>query len=128
MSKQHLSTERFIEKFMFSNRKLILLILSVVFAFLATEAIQVKPEASFSKMVPGDHEFINNYKAYQSELADLGNVIRVIVETEEGDLFTQEFQQTLRQVTDDVFFIPGINRNALKSLWTPTVRWQELTE
>lgn len=128
MSKQHLSTERFIEKFMFSNRKLILLILSVVFAFLATEAIQVKPEASFSKMVPGDHEFINNYKAYQSELADLGNVIRVIVETEESDIFTQEFQQTLRQVTDDVFFIPGINRNALKSLWTPTVRWQEVTE
>lgn len=128
MSKQHLSTERFIEKFMFSNRKLILLILSVVFAFLATEAIQVKPEASFSKMVPGDHEFINNYKAYQSELADLGNVIRVIVETEEGDIFTQEFQQTLRQVTDDVFFIPGVNRNALKSLWTPTVRWQEVTE
>ena len=128
MSSTHLSTERIIEKFMFANRKLILFILTLVFAFLATEAIQVKPEASFSKMVPGDHEFINNYKAYQSELADLGNVIRVIVETEEGDIFTQEFQQTLRQVTDDVFFIPGVNRNALKSLWTPSVRWQEVTE
>jgi len=128
MSSTHLSTERIIEKFMFANRKLILFILTIIFAFLATEAIQVKPEASFSKMVPGDHEFINNYKAYQSELADLGNVIRVIVETEEGDIFTQEFQQTLRQVTDDVFFIPGVNRNALKSLWTPSVRWQEVTE
>jgi predicted RND superfamily exporter protein len=128
MSSTHLSTERIIEKLMFENRKLILFILTIIFAFLATEAIQVKPEASFSKMVPGDHEFINNYKAYQSELADLGNVIRVIVETEEGDIFTQEFQQTLRQVTDDVFFIPGVNRNALKSLWTPSVRWQEVTE
>ncbi|MGJ8674794.1 MAG: efflux RND transporter permease subunit [Pseudoalteromonas sp.] len=128
MSSTHLSTERIIEKMMFANRKLILFILTIIFAFLATEAIQVKPEASFSKMVPGDHEFINNYKAYQSELADLGNVIRVIVETEEGDIFTQEFQQTLRQVTDDVFFIPGVNRNALKSLWTPSVRWQEVTE
>ncbi|MDY6976711.1 MAG: MMPL family transporter [Glaciecola sp.] len=128
MSSTHLSTERIIEKFIFANRKLILFILTIIFAFLATEAIQVKPEASFSKMVPGDHEFINNYKAYQSELADLGNVIRVIVETEEGDIFTQEFQQTLRQVTDDVFFIPGVNRNALKSLWTPSVRWQEVTE
>lgn len=128
MSATHLTTERFIEKFMFSNRKLILSVLTVVFAFLATQAIQVKPEASFSKMVPGNHEFINNYKTYQSELADLGNVIRVIVETEDGDIFTQEFQQTLRQVTDDVFFIPGVNRNALKSLWTPTVRWQEVTE
>lgn len=128
MSSTHLSTERIIEKMMFANRKLILFVLTIIFAFLATEAIQVKPEASFSKMVPGDHEFINNYKAYQSELADLGNVIRVIVETEEGDIFTQEFQQTLRQVTDDVFFIPGVNRNALKSLWTPSVRWQEVTE
>lgn len=128
MSSTHLSTERIIEKVMFANRKLILFILTIVFAFLATEAVQVKPEASFSKMVPGDHEFINNYKAYQSELADLGNVIRVIVETEEGDIFTEEFQQTLRQVTDDVFFIPGVNRNALKSLWTPSVRWQEVTE
>ena len=128
MSSTHLSTERIIEKLMFANRKLILFILTIVFTFLATEAIQVKPEASFSKMVPGDHEFINNYKAYQSELADLGNVIRVIVETEEGDIFTQAFQQTLRQVTDDVFFIPGVNRNALKSLWTPSVRWQEVTE
>jgi predicted RND superfamily exporter protein len=128
MSSTHLSTERIIEKLMFENRKLILFILTIIFAFLATEATQVKPEASFSKMVPGDHEFINNYKAYQSELADLGNVIRVIVETEEGDIFTQEFQQTLRQVTDDVFFIPGVNRNALKSLWTPSVRWQEVTE
>ena len=61
MSSTHLSTERIIEKFIFANRKLILFILTIIFAFLATEAIQVKPEASFSKMVPGDHEFINNY-------------------------------------------------------------------
>lgn len=128
MSESNLSTERFIEKVIFSNRKVILFVLTLIFAFLATEAVQVKPEASFSKMVPGNHEFINNYKEYQSELADLGNVIRVIVETEEGDIFTQEFQDTLRLVTDEVFFVPGVNRNGLKSLWTPTVRWQEVTE
>lgn len=128
MSDKHLSTERFFEKIIFSNRTSILLVLSIIFVFLATEAMEVKPEASFSKMVPGNHEFITNYTSYKTELADLGNVIRVVVETEEGDIFTQEFQQILRQVTDDVFFIPGVNRNALKSLWTPTVRWQEVTE
>ncbi|WP_412970817.1 efflux RND transporter permease subunit [Glaciecola sp. MF2-115] len=128
MSNTQFLTERFFEKFIFSFRVPILALLAIIFAFLATEAMQVKPEASFSKMVPGNHEFINNYKAYQSELADLGNVIRVVVETEEDDIFTQEFQEILKQVTDDVFFIPGVNRNSLKSLWTPSVRWQEVTE
>jgi hypothetical protein len=128
MSDTQSSSGNFFEKFIFLYRVPILVILAVLFAFLATEAIQVKPEASFSKMVPGDHEFINNYKTYQSELADLGNVIRVVVETEEGDIFTSEFQQVLQQVTDDVFFISGVNRNSLKSLWTPSVRWQEVTE
>jgi hypothetical protein len=41
MSATHLTTERFIEKFMFSNRKLILSVLTVVFYFLSTQTIQV---------------------------------------------------------------------------------------
>ena len=128
MSVNHSSSEQFFERIIFANRKVILFVLAIIFAFLSTQAIQVKPEASFSKMVPGNHEFINNYKDYQSELADLGNVIRVVVETQDGDIFTKDFQDTLRLVTDEVFFVPGVNRNGLKSLWTPTVRWQEVTE
>jgi predicted RND superfamily exporter protein len=50
------------------------------------------------------------------------------VETTEGDIFTQEFQQLLREITDDVFYIRGVDRSGLQSLWTPNVRWQEVTE
>jgi hypothetical protein len=117
-----------IENILFTKRVVILSIISILFVLLSIQAVQVKPEASFTKMIPGQHEFINNFLTYRKELAGLGNVVRVVVENTDGDIFEAEFQEILKQVTDEVFFIPGVNRNELKSLWTPNVRWAEVTE
>jgi predicted RND superfamily exporter protein len=103
-----------IENFLFHKRIAILSVISVLFVFLTIQAVQVKPEASFTKMIPGQHEFINNFLTYRKELAGLGNVVRVVVENTDGDIFEPEFQEILKQVTDEVFFIPGVNRNELK--------------
>jgi predicted RND superfamily exporter protein len=120
--------ERVIENLIFNYRAVFLLVVSALFVFLTFEAVQVKPEASFTKMIPGQHPFINNFLTYRKELADLGNSVRIVVETKEGDIFSGEFQETLKKVTDEVFYIPGVNRDGLKSLWTPNVRWAEVTE
>ena len=32
------------------------------------------------------------------------------------------------QINDEVFYIPGVDRGAMKSLWTPATRWAEVTE
>lgn len=128
MEKSPSKFEEVIENFLFSKRVAILSIISVLFVLLSIQAVQVKPEASFTKMIPGQHEFINNFLTYRKELAGLGNVVRVVVENKDGDIFEPKFQEILKQVTDEVFFIPGVNRNELKSLWTPNVRWAEVTE
>jgi predicted RND superfamily exporter protein len=117
-----------IENILFNQRVAVLSIISVFFILLSIQAVQVKPEASFTKMIPGQHEFISNFLTYRKELSGLGNVVRVVVENKDGDIFEPEFQEILKQVTDGVFFIPGVNRNELKSLWTPNVRWAEVTE
>jgi hypothetical protein len=128
MEKSPSKFEATIENFLFTKRVAILSIISILFVLLSIQAVQVKPEASFTKMIPGQHEFINNFLTYRKELAGLGNVVRVVVENTDGDIFEPEFQEILKQVTDEVFFIPGVNRNELKSLWTPNVRWAEVTE
>ncbi|WP_323845982.1 efflux RND transporter permease subunit [Microbulbifer magnicolonia] len=120
--------EQFFERLVFGYRPAVLAILVALLSFLTWQGLQVRPEASFTKMIPGNHEFINNYMDYRKELADLGNVVRIVVESKDGDIFTPEFQQVLQQVTDEVFYVPGVNRDGLKSLWTPNVRWQEVTE
>jgi predicted RND superfamily exporter protein len=120
--------ERFFEHIVFGYRKIVMTFILVMIAFLTMQATKVQPEASFTKMIPGDHEFVNNFLEYRAELASLGNVIRIVVENKEGDIFNAEYQEILKQVTDDVFFIPGVNRSDLKSIWTPNVRWAEVTE
>ena len=120
--------EKLIEGFAFNHRPLMITIILIAVSFLTFHAVQVKPEASFTKMIPGSHTFVSNFLDYRKELSDLGNVVRIVVESKDGDIFTAEFQETLKQVTDEVFYVPGVSRDGLKSLWTPNVRWQEVTE
>ncbi len=118
----------FLERLLFNFRPIWLVIFALITVFLAWNASQVRPEASFTKMIPTNHEFIQNYFDHRNDLAGMGNVIRIAVETTEGNIFTADFQQTLRDVTDEVFFIPGVDRSGLRSIWTPNVRWSEVTE
>jgi predicted RND superfamily exporter protein len=120
--------EQIIERFVFGHRALMMTIIAIAIILLTIQAVQVKPEASFTKMIPGSHSFVTNFLTYQKELADLGNVVRIVVENNQGDIFNADFQHTLKQVTDEVFYISGISRDGLKSIWTPNVRWQEVTE
>ncbi|MEM1110387.1 MAG: MMPL family transporter [Pseudomonadota bacterium] len=89
---------------------------------------KLKADASFEKMIPVSHPFIINFLENRDDLKGLGNSVRIIVETKEGDIFTPEFQALLREITDEVFYIRGVDRSGLQSLWTPTVRWSEVTE
>ncbi|RUO81384.1 RND transporter [Idiomarina tyrosinivorans] len=117
-----------IEKLLFSFRKTWFIIFAILTVFLGYQAAQVRPDASLSKMIPAKHPFIQNYFDYRSDLATLGNVVRVVVENKNGTIFEKSYQQTLQKITDEVFYIPGVNRSGLRSLWTPNVRWMEVTE
>ncbi|MGQ4275785.1 efflux RND transporter permease subunit [Pseudidiomarina sp. E22-M8] len=118
----------FLERLIFNFRPLWVLLFAVLTVFLGWHASQVRPEASLIKMIPTSHPFIQNYFEYRDDLASLGNVVRIAVETTDDTIFTADFQKTLQQITDEVFFIPGVDRAGLKSIWTPNVRWSEVTE
>jgi predicted RND superfamily exporter protein len=122
------NAERFLERFFVPARLpalLLFLLLTVLFGY---HAAQLRPDASFQKMVPASHPYIANYLKFETELRPLGNVIRVVVENTGGDIYDKAFLETLKQVTDEVFYIPGVDRGTMKSLWTPNVQWLEVTE
>ena len=123
-----LDAEIAIERVVFGKRLWMLLAFVLLTVYLASAAIKVRPDASFEKMVPVKHPYIAAYLERKDELTGLGNAVRIAVETTEGNIFTEEYMETLRQVSDEIFFIPGVNRSGVKSLWTPNVRWGEVTE
>ncbi|MDO6594774.1 RND family transporter [Neptuniibacter sp. 1_MG-2023] len=122
------TSEKLAERVLFSYRKLLLVGFLIATLFFTWQASQIRPDASFVKMIPAQHPFVENYMRYKDDLAGLGNSIRVVVAAKNGDIFSAEFQSTLKSVTDELFFIPGVDRSALKSIWTPNVRWTEVTE
>jgi predicted RND superfamily exporter protein len=105
---------------------LILFLLATL--FFGYQAALLRPDASFQKMVPTFHPYVANYFNYENELRPLGNVIRIAVVNTKGDIYSKEYLEVLKKVTDEVFYIPGVDRGTMKSLWTPNVMWTEVTE
>lgn len=106
----------------------LLCVFGVLTLFLGWQMAQLRPDASFEKMIPVSHPYIVNFLENRDDLKGLGNSVRITLETLDGDIFTREFQELLKQATDDVFYVRGVDRSGLQSLWTPNVRWQEVTE
>ncbi|MCD8513557.1 MAG: MMPL family transporter [Nitrincola sp.] len=121
-------SEKWVEYLLFHQRPWVLSVFMIITLVLGWQAIQIRPDASFIKMIPTSHPYVENYLTYQQDLSGLGNSVRVAVATTHEDIFNAEFQDVLRLVTDELFFIPGVDRAALQSIWTPNVRWTEVTE
>jgi len=117
-----------LERLIFNNRLAVMSACVVVTLLLAYQATKIDFNASFEKMLPQSHPYIKNYLANKKDLPGLGNSIRVVVENTRGDIFDPQFLDTLRQINDDLVLTPGVDRAWVKSIWTPAVRWNEVTE
>ena len=115
------------ERILFHNRLAVLLLFLIASVVLGIAALSLRPDASFSRMIPTGHPFIANYLKFEDVLRPQSNVLRVLVEAPQGDILNKEFLETLREVNDKIFYLPGVDRGNLKSLWTPNAMWAEVT-
>jgi len=118
-----------LERLVFNNRLAMIVvcaIITLVLGFVAATRLQLN--ASFEKTLPQSQPYIKNYLTYQKDLRGLGNALRVVVENTAGDIFDPRYLEALKQINDELFLTPGVDRAWVKSLWTPAVRWTEVTE
>lgn len=120
--------ENLIERCLFQFRPFWLLLFSLTTVYLTYHAIQLRPDASFSRMVPQNHPYIAAANKYKTTLQGKQNILRVAIEISEGDIFTKEYVEILRKINDEIFFLGEVDRAGMQSLWTPNVRWSEVTE
>jgi predicted RND superfamily exporter protein len=118
-----------LERAVFNHRRAVMVACAIVTVLLAiVAATRLTLSASFEKMIPRSHPYIQNYLEQRAELRGLGNALRIVVEDTSSDIFDPKYQATLRKIHDDVFLTPGVDRAWVKSLWAPGVRWTEVTE
>jgi predicted RND superfamily exporter protein len=118
-----------VERLVFNNRRRVLLLCLMATLVLGWAAFaKLGLNASFEKMIPTGHPYIQNYLANKVELRGLGNSLRIVVASRNGSIYDADYQQELREINDELFLTPGVDRAWMKSLWTPGVRWTEVTE
>jgi predicted RND superfamily exporter protein len=118
----------FLERFLFANRVILLILFACATLFFGYQASHLRMQASFEKMVPNYHPFLVNALKHSEHLAGMSNSIWIAVENSEGDIYDAEYLDVLRQVTDEVSYIKGIDRTGLLSLWMAAVRWTTVTK
>ena len=92
----------------------ILVVLGLFTVVMGYYASQLRMDAGFAKQLPRDHEYIETFFEYQDQLVGANRVI-VVLRARQGDIWNQPFLAKLRELTDDLFFLPGIDHLAFDS-------------
>lgn len=116
------------ERLVFNHRAWFIGLCVLASLVLGYQATRLKVDASYDGMLPQSHPFIHNYLENRGELSGLGNVLRVVIEAKKGDIYSAQYQTELAKINDALFLLPGVDRPWVKSLWSPVVRWTEVTE
>jgi uncharacterized protein len=117
-----------LERMIFNYRLVVIILCAILTLMLGYQATKLVLNASFEKMIPQSHPYVKNYMENKNALRGLGNAVRVVVENTQGDIFDPEYLEHLRQINDELFLTPGVDRAWVKSLWMPVVRWTAVTE
>ncbi|WP_340053236.1 efflux RND transporter permease subunit [Pseudomonas sp. JAI120] len=116
------------ERLVFNHRPVVIFLCVLFSGVLGYFATQIQLNASFERVIPSSHPYLQNYLKNRAELPGLGNNVRIVVENRSGDIYNADYLDVLRQVNDNIFLIPGSDRSWMRSIWTPIVRWRKVTE
>ena len=118
---------KLLESVLFRLKALVLIALALFTVWMGYHALQLHLEAGYLKQLPSEHPYVETFLEFSEKLPG-PNGVMVAVEATDGNIWTPEFMQVLHDVTDDIFFLPGVFRSSVKSMWTPNTRVMQITE
>lgn len=116
-----------LERFFFRHRLATLAALAVITLVMGLFASRLEMSAGFDKQLPQQHSFIKTFNQYRDVLFGANRII-VVLHAKHGDIWNQQSLTRLYDLTQAVFFMPGIDRRSVTSLWTPNTRAVQITE
>jgi hypothetical protein len=116
-----------IELALFRHKLFVLMLFVLSSAFLIFQATQLKLDASFTKNIPLNHTYMKTYLKHRANFGGANNILISVCDSS-GDIFNPDFFNALKGVHDKLFFIPGVDRIQVKSLFSPSTRFVEVVE
>lgn len=111
-------TDRIVEAyvaFIWRYRPAVLLVLLVATVFWAFQARKVEMYSQFADLLPQGHDYIKAYN-YHRETFGGANIVTLVLQVKDGDIFNTETLKKVRYLTDQVDSINGVDHNQVASL------------
>lgn len=118
---------RAIERLVFGNRPIVLLLFALATLAFGYFAAQLRVDAGFKKQIPLQHEYMRTFLDYEENFGG-ANRILVAVMAKDGDMFTLPFFRTMERITQDAKNIEHVDEARVRSIFTPNVRFVEVVE
>jgi uncharacterized protein len=118
-----------LERVIFGHRVVILTLFALAtIAMLVIAWRGLRIDASFTKQLPTQHEYMRTY--LDPDVAEFRGANRVLIAlvARDGNMFQPQFFEALKEATDEVLVMDGIDRGTVQSLFTPNVRYLEVVE
>ena len=116
-----------ISYYIFRWRKPLLALGLAVTVVLGWSMTRLEVQAGFTKMLPLQHPYMQTFLKYQADFGGANKVL-VAVKAREGDIFNAESLAKLKAVHEDLFFLPGVDRSSVLSLYSPNTIFMEVVE
>jgi uncharacterized protein len=115
-----------LERVLFNNRAMILLVCLAATIFLGIEATKVRLSANFSQMIPTHQPYIVNYFSHYDNLSTLSDAVQIAVVPNDGVILSAHYLKVLQNLNSEVYLLPGVNRPYELSLWSRQTTWYQI--
>ena len=114
-------------QFILRVRYLLIIVFTLITVLCGVSLTNINTNPTFEKTLPVDHPYIKTFVEYRETF---GNANRVIVSYKpaNGTIYSAQSLNVLKEITEDLFYLEGIERSSLTSIFTPNVRYMEVVE
>ncbi len=120
---------RVVEPPIFKTRLLTLGILVLLTLYFGFNAARIHPDAGWLKSIPLDHPYMQTFQKYYRDFGGANSVLFALIKDKgTGDIYEADFMKKMEEATNDIFFMPGVDRARVMSIFTPNVTYVENIE
>jgi predicted RND superfamily exporter protein len=101
--------------FIIEKRISILVIITLISLFFLYQLKGLEVYTKYADLLPQGHEYIKVHNKIRSQFGG-ANTVTMILQVREGDIFNQTTLQKIKDITEELYLIPGVDRFKILSI------------
>ncbi|MCK5185723.1 MAG: hypothetical protein KAR43_01235, partial [Deltaproteobacteria bacterium] len=97
------------------KRMIFLTIISLITLFFIYRTMEIKIYTKFADLLPQGHEYIKVHNRIRAKFSG-ANTVNMLLQVKEGDIFNTTTLQKVKDITEELYLIPGVDRFKIFSI------------